>query len=239
MEEILDTLVKIQTLDDEIKAAKSKRDEIPNKIATLEKEIDSAKRTLQEKQSRIQDIKKTYKVKEGDLAENETKITKLNSQTFAVKTNEEYRAILSEIDYLKRENKKTEDEMMTLLEEEENLKSTIGKIETETQTFVSEKMQEISNLKKSEEELTEMSKEMKLNFDEHFNKLPHDAKELYKKIKKVRGKVVCTTEDQTCTGCYANFAPQFLNELKKRNKIILCDNCGRILIYPSSGKELS
>ena len=229
MENVLDILIKIQKLDNEIKVTKIQIDKIPNKITTLEKEIEKTKLALEEKQNRMQDIRKTYKIKEGDIAENDSKMSKLNNQTFAVKTNEEYRALINEIDYLKKANKKVEDEMINLLEEEEKSKNTIGK--TEAESFVDKKANEISELKRNREELTKKSEQMKISFDEYFNKLPDDVTELYNKIKKVRGNVVCLIDNETCTGCYANLTLQFFNELKKKEEILLCDNCGRILIY--------
>lgn len=231
MENVLDILIKIQNLDNEIKVTKIQIDKIPNKITTLEKEIEKTKLALEEKQNRMQDIRKTYKIKEGDIAENDSKMSKLNNQTFAVKTNEEYRALINEMDYLKKANKKVEDEMINLLEEEEKSKNTIGKTEAESKEFVDKKANEISELKRNREELTKKSEQMKISFDEYFNKLPDDVTELYNKIKKVRGNVVCLIDNETCTGCYANLTLQFFNELKKKEEILLCDNCGRILIY--------
>ena len=236
MEQVLDILIKIQNLDHEIKDTKIQTDKIPNKIVTLEKEIESIKLAFEEKQNRMQDIRKTYKIKEGDIAENENKINKLNSQTFAVKTNEEYRALLNEIEYLKKANKNVEDEMMNLLEEEEKLKSTIGKIEAESNEFVNKKVSEISELRKNKEELTEKLEKMKTDFEEYFNKLPYNVRDLYDKIKKVRGNAVCLIDNEICTGCYTNLTPQFFNELKKKNDILLCGNCGRILIYAVSNE---
>ncbi len=231
MEDILDRLVKIQKLDDDIKTTQSRIAEIPLERANLEKEIEKAQRNVTEKQTRIQNIKRDYIMKEGDLAENENKMNKLNQQTFAVKTNEEYRALINEIDYLKQENKRIEDEMINLLEEEEKLKNTISKIENETEDLVNERTREMNELAKGEKELIEKSEQLQISFDEHFMELPIDVRELYNKIKRVRGKVVCLIRNETCTGCYANLTPQFLNELKRRKEILLCDSCGRILVY--------
>ena len=100
MEEILDLLIEIQKLDDEIKNIQSHIEKNPYKINALEKEIEDAQHNLQDKKERLHTIKKTYKMKEGDIAENESKINKLNSQTFAVKTNEEYRAIINEVEFV-------------------------------------------------------------------------------------------------------------------------------------------
>ena len=231
MEDILDLLVTIQNLDDEIKDTKIKIEAIPKKAANLEKEIKKASANVQEKNDRIKEIKKTYKMKEGDIAENESKISKLNQQTFSVKTNEEYRAVLSEIDFLKKENKRIEDEMIILLEEEEKLETTITKFEKETKEFIDKTTAEMDKLKKEQEALIQKQKDAEIAFENNFTNLPKDRKELYKRIKKVRVRAVCQVSDNTCSGCYANLTHQFLNEIKKRDKIFLCESCGRILVY--------
>ena len=146
MEEILDLLIEVQRADDEIKDTQSAIQTIPQRIEALEKEIHDAQTTLRDRQSRIQEIRKEYKLKEGDIAENESKITKLNTQTFAVKTNDEYRAIMSEIDFCKSENKKIEDSMISLLEEEETLKTSIGKLEAETAEYIAIRKEKLQQL---------------------------------------------------------------------------------------------
>ncbi|MBN2621182.1 hypothetical protein JXB22_08850 [candidate division WOR-3 bacterium] len=231
MEKILDLLIEIQLADDEIKGTQSAIHTIPSKIDLFEKEIQQATESLQERQSRVQEIRKTYKMKEGDIAENESKITKLNAQTFAVKTNEEYRAIINEIDFLKTENTKIEDTMMNLLEEEETLKATLGKAESETAEYIAVRKEKLNTMIAEKEALREKLDATKACFEHAFARLPDAVKELYQKIKKVRGNAVCLIEDQTCTGCSSILTPQQLNELKKRNEILTCDNCGRILIY--------
>ena len=237
MEDILDILIAIQRLDDKIKDTRSEKNVIPDKITRLEKEINEANTAFREKIHRIEEIRKIYKIKEGDIAENESKITKLNSQTFAVKTNEEYRAILNEVDFLKKENEKIEDEMISLLEEEEKLKGSIAQFEVETKEYVKKKSDEIDVLKKQNEELTERLAQFDADFKTNFGKLPAEIKKQYNKIKEFRGNAVCLIHDETCTGCYANLTPQFLNELKKRDSLLLCDSCGRILVYAEPVKD--
>jgi predicted nucleic acid-binding Zn-ribbon protein len=238
MEDILDILITIQKLDDTLKDTKSEIEVIPDKIEKLEKEIEEANGLLHEKTNRIEEIRKIYKMKEGDIAETETKITKLNSQTFAVKTNEEYRAILNEVDFLKKENGKIEDEMIILLEEEEKLKGSIAQYEAETEDFTEKKSIEIENIKKHHKQLTERLARLNADFETNFGKLPDEIKKQYNKIKKFRGNAVCLIRDETCTGCYANLTPQFLNELKKRDNLLLCDSCGRILVYVANEQDV-
>ena len=231
MDDILDILVRIQHCDEDITTMRTELDLIPKKITKLESEMSNASTKLNEKKQRLGDLKKDYKLREGDIAANEEKMIKLNSQTFAVKTNDEYRALLNEVEFLKQENKKIEVAMISILEEEEMLKSSIDKHESETKDFIGQKNIDIAALNKRKHDLEEKIKIAEDKYNDDFLKLPKETQNMYDKIKAVRGKAVCLINSETCTGCYSNITPQFLNELKKRNEILLCDNCGRILIY--------
>lgn len=234
MEEVLELLRRMKDLDEDIKKNEQQLKEIPPLISKLQKEIEKANNQLKFSKNRTQEIKKVYKLKEGDIAENEEKINKLSQQIYSVKTNEEYRAIIKEIEYLKALNRKIEDEMIGLLEEEEQLKNSLGKLEQETNEITEKKTSEIESLKKKEQELNEKLETEKFTFQDQLKKLPEDIRSLYLRIRKVREKAICVVTDEgICTGCYFNLTPQTLNELRKKGQIILCDNCGRILIYGS------
>ena len=234
MDEILDILVKIQQFDEEISSTQREIEEIPTKIGAIERQIENAQNQLLEKQDRAGQVKKTYKMKEGDIAENEQKIIKLNSQTFAVKTNEEYRAIVHEVEFLKTENKRIEDEMMALLEEEERIRTTLGTIEAETRQFLADRRADIEHFHARTEELKQQLAQAEHNYRTYFGQLPDAIQAQYRNIKKVRGQAVCVVTDETCPGCSSILTPQFLNELKKRKEVLLCDNCGRMLVYAAT-----
>ena len=56
---------------------------------------------------------------------------------------------------------------------------------------------------------------------------------LLKKYEEVRanvgGKGIAKVEGSSCQGCYMNLRPQEAIEVKKFEKVILCETCGRIL----------
>jgi predicted nucleic acid-binding Zn-ribbon protein len=231
MDEILDILLSVHKLSEEIKESEKRFNEIPIKIGRLEKEIEKASAELTQKKNRIQEIRKSYKLQEGDIQVNEEKSQKLNTQTTSVKTNDEYRALQKEIEYLHQTNQKTEEEMITLLEEEEQLKGSLAQIEKETKAIVDKKTGEIDGLKKEVAELQEKLKVTRYTFADTIKKLPEDIQFVYERVSKARGNAVCLIKNNICTGCYAQITHQIVNELQKRHKLIICDSCGRILIY--------
>ncbi|MGB9720818.1 MAG: zinc ribbon domain-containing protein [bacterium] len=232
MEEVLERLRKIKDLDEDIKKNEQLLKSIPVKISDLQKEIEIKNNQLTQTKNRLTEIKKQYKMKEGDIAENETKASKLNQQIHSVKTNEEYRAILKEIEFLKNERLQIEEAMISLLEEEEKLKNSIGTIEKQTKDYVEERTREIKALEEQKKNIANDQDIKKNMFQDESMKLPEEVRKIYERIRKARDRAICVVlDDGICTGCYSNITPQALNELKKKNKVLLCDSCGRILIY--------
>ncbi len=123
MEEVLERLIRIKDLDEDIKKNEQLLKNIPVEISNLNKAIEKSISQLNQVKDRIAELKKQYKIREGDIAEIESKMQKLNQQIHSVKTNEEYRAILKEIEYLKNSRLATEEQMINMLEEEEKLKN--------------------------------------------------------------------------------------------------------------------
>jgi len=61
-------------------------------------------------------------------------------------------------------------------------------------------------------------------------KIPSDQVTLYLKIyKRNSGIALSPVSEEFCSLCHMRIRPQVINELKGKEKIILCENCGRIL----------
>jgi predicted nucleic acid-binding Zn-ribbon protein len=76
--------------------------------------------------------------------------------------------------------------------------------------------------------------------ERHFNKLASEAKEhvdsrLLASYEKIRnsyrnGLAVVPVERDACGGCFNAIPPQKQSEIKQHKKIMVCENCGRILV---------
>ena len=74
----------------------------------------------------------------------------------------------------------------------------------------------------------------------HFNKLAavakaHVDRRLLASYEKIRnnyrnGLAVVPVERDACGGCFYSIPPQKQSEIKQRKKIMVCENCGRILV---------
>jgi len=75
---------------------------------------------------------------------------------------------------------------------------------------------------------------------EYFNKLAAEARQhvdsrllaSYEKIRKSyrNGLAVVPVERDACGGCFYYIPPQKQSEIKQHKKVMVCENCGRILV---------
>jgi predicted nucleic acid-binding Zn-ribbon protein len=76
--------------------------------------------------------------------------------------------------------------------------------------------------------------------EKHFNKQAADARQhvdsrlltSYEKIRKSyrNGLAVVPVERDACGGCFYYIPPQKQSEIKQHKKVMVCENCGRILV---------
>jgi predicted nucleic acid-binding Zn-ribbon protein len=63
--------------------------------------------------------------------------------------------------------------------------------------------------------------------------LPAAARSRYEKLRAGRGgRAVAAIENGACGGCHRGLPPAALQEARRREKLLLCDGCGRLLVLP-------
>ena len=83
----------------------------------------------------------------------------------------------------------------------------------------------ISETEKDEVRLLKKSKEQEQYIDERYLVA-------YKRIRNAarNGLAVVQIDRDSCGGCFSNIPPQRQMEIKMHKKVIVCENCGRILV---------
>jgi predicted nucleic acid-binding Zn-ribbon protein len=85
--------------------------------------------------------------------------------------------------------------------------------------------------KKEIEKVNEEIDRLKENRTEYAKQLPMPlVKKYVQLIKNKNHKAVVFNSNNACSGCGFHIRPQILIELNDPNKIIYCENCGRILV---------
>ncbi|MFH0948704.1 MAG: C4-type zinc ribbon domain-containing protein [Elusimicrobiota bacterium] len=230
MNEQLSKLVELQNID-------SKIGEANNNIEKINGEIDFLQETLVKEKEQIETAKKNItdgnilkKEKEIEIASIEGKIKKHNMELNAVKTNDAYKALLTEMENGKNEKLKIEDELLALMETDEknykDIKNLQKEYEKKEKEFAEKKVLFENDLRKLGEFVTQQSYQRTTKLVE----LPKNIIDKYENIRKNKnGIAVVIVENNACGGCHRNLPIHIIDELKKGKDLISCNNCMRIL----------
>ena len=232
VQEKLTSLVSLQKIDSKLDELKVLKGELPMEVADLEDEIQG----LHARQTRIEEeingITEFIEQKKEAIKESGGLVKKYEKQSNNVKNNREFEAINKEIEMQQLEVKLAEKHIKDATDEIsekavllEKAKKTIGAKEG------------ILNTKKEELEKIIGSTEKE---EKHFNKLAAEAKEsvdprLLTSYTKIRhsyrnGLAVVQVERDACGGCFYAIPPQKQSEIRQHKKIMVCENCGRVLV---------
>ena len=232
VEEKLTSLVRLQKVDSKLDGIQILKGELPIEVSDLEDEIAG----LNARQNRIEEemngMQQFIEEKKNGIKESQELIKKYEKQSDNVKNNREFEAINKEMEMqtleVKLSEKHIKDATEDLAEKAKQLelaKKGVGVKET--------------NLKGKKGELEKIVAETDKE-EKHYKKLEEAARSAvderlllsYDKIRNNyrNGLAVVPVERDSCGGCFNAIPPQKQSEIKQRKKIIVCENCGRILV---------
>lgn len=232
VEEKLTTLIRLQKIDSKLDQITILRGELPIEVKDLEDEIHG----LRNRQTRIEEevngITEYIEQKKVSIKDSEALVKKYEKQSNDVKNNREFEAINKEIEMQQLEGKLAEKHIRDANEE------------------LAEKVKQLEQLKKQlaakETTLGQKNHELeKITVDtdkeeKHFQKISDSARShveerllySYDRIRSSyrNGLGVVPVERDACGGCYNSIPPQKQSEIRQHKKIMICENCGRILV---------
>jgi predicted nucleic acid-binding Zn-ribbon protein len=232
VEEKLVGLIKLQKIDSKLDEIEVLKGELPMEVSDLEDEITGLNSRRTRIEEEINGISEFIEGKRNSIKESEALIKKYEKQSENVKNSREFEAITKEIEMQQLEIKLCEkhirDANEELIEKAKILETAKKQIATKDGVL---------NHKKGELEkiIVETEKEEK-----HFQKISDGARVdiderliySYDRIRKSyhNGLAVVPVERDACGGCFNSIPPQRQSEIRLHKKVIVCENCGRILV---------
>ena len=232
VEEKLSSLVKLQKIDSKLDGLQILKGELPIEVSDLEDEIAG----LNARQNRIEEemngIQQFIEDKKTLIKDSQELIKKYEKQSDNVKNNREFEAINKEIEMQTLEVKLAEKHIKDATED---IAEKAKQLELAKKAVATKE----GNLKGKKSELEKIIAETDKE-EKNYNKQAVAAREQvderllvsYDRIRKNyrNGLAVVPVERDACGGCFNAIPPQKQSDIKQRKKIIVCENCGRILV---------
>jgi uncharacterized protein len=224
--------IRLQEIDNRLVDLQREIAALPVHISAIEKKLVSHERKLEADRAALVANQKERKQCEGDIQVQEQKISKLKGQMLEAKTNEQYRAFQTEIEFCETEIRKLEDRILDLMAESEPLDRNVKSAETALRT---EKLQVEAEKGRARERTASDQKAVAELQQERAGVVPKmsaAAVQKYERARKSRkGIGVAEVVDGRCTACNMALRLQYFQDLKKDNQILTCESCQRLLYY--------
>jgi hypothetical protein len=242
---VLDGLVKLQSVENRLRAEKAKLSRCRRNVVIQENLIRSLQNALEAKHEEIQLTRVQFDRLELELKSRDDSISKLRASLNIAKTNKEYAAVLTQLNTTKADNSKIEAQSLELLKDmevdEAECKDIQGQIDEQKDTLEQTRKESESLAVKYEAEIDKIQAE----WDQVAEAIPVDALDTFKRVADTYDGQAVTLVDHpesskgaySCGGCFMAITAESVNMLMTRDDILRCPNCTRILVIDEPHKS--
>ena len=223
-------LVKLQEIDTFLAELRNEIERKPLELEELKLKLEEKKKHLDAIQEDIKKIKIDIKEKELELKSGEEEVKKLQSQLMQVKTNKEYKSLLMEIEGKKADNSLIEDNILDLMEEVDKKELELNKERDNFKHLEAEYSKEEARIKSEIAKIENQIKDKEKEREEVCSHLDTQLLSIYERLLKNRdGLAIVPVVNDACGGCHLSLRPQIINEIKRKDQLVTCERCSRIL----------
>ncbi len=230
----IENLLKLQDTDKEIRRLQDEVAEFPKRVAVIEQKLAGTKAQLEKAQTAVKADEANRRKFDTAISDLRGKISKYRDQSLDVKTNEQYKALLHEIQFAEKEISGNEDKILELMvnadARDKEVKAAQAELKAETAEIEAEKEQARQTTAADEKLLTEW----RAKRDQIRSGINEDLLRHFERVSKFRGSGISEVRDQKCMACRVMLRPQTYNEIRSGTQVIVCDSCQRILYYAAA-----
>jgi predicted nucleic acid-binding Zn-ribbon protein len=224
-------LIELEKVDREIARLSDEVAALPKRVAAIEGKLADDKASVEKAKAAVKANEAARRKLEADIQGFQQKIVKYREQSSSVKTNDEYRALMHEVQFAEQEISRCEDkilELMIALEaEEKSLKAAEADLKAEAAAVEKEKKEAHTRTAEDEKLLSGLGEQRtQLRTGVGDSSLAH-----YDRVLRQRKSAIAEAREQKCLGCFVMIRPQIWQDLRENGQIITCSSCGRILYY--------
>ncbi|MDD4003580.1 MAG: hypothetical protein PHW69_00045 [Elusimicrobiaceae bacterium] len=232
----LDKFIELQAQDRRIARTLERFVEIPRDIAALETEFRQRTAIFESKKARYKKLLVTRKELEGELAAAEKLIEKHQQELNLIKSNDAFKALLSEIELQKTKKSDIETAVLQCLESIEAEEKIQEPIRLDHEEDAEQTKKAIAALAAEKDNLSKLTDGLKTARELFARTITDRALfEKYENLLKRRDGIALSLAKRRpngvmiCTQCNMTLLPHQANEVESGEKPVFCESCTRIL----------
>jgi len=227
----IEKLLELQIADKEIRKLRDEVAALPKRVAVIEQKLAGTKAHLEKVRAAAKGDEANRKKFEAAIKDLQGKISKYRDQSLDVKTNDQYKALLHEIQFAEQEIRVNEDRILEVMvnvdAREKDVKAAEAELKAETAEIEKEKEEARKVAVEDQQKLAEWNAKR----DSLRQGVSEDILRQYERVAKFRGTGLAEVRDQKCMGCQVMLRPQTYNEVRNGEKVMVCESCSRVYYY--------
>jgi len=230
----LEYLVKLQEIDLKAREQELAKEQLPKAVADLEGRIESAREMRAAAEERLARLASETAAADEHAAKLRDSLSKSQERLSSIQTNREYDAVHKEIEAQKALLASAESRKSALESDIEKGKTAIEEAKTAYENAKAELQPQIDDMKAKIGAIDSVIAEIMAERAKISPLVSLPTVRTYDSIRKKKksGRAVSLVNgDKTCGVCFMILQPQLCSEIRRGTKIILCENCGSMLIW--------
>lgn len=235
-ENSLKNLLLLQELDLAIEECRTREAEIPKRKKKFEIQRERLKAELAEREQARQKLIVEQRDCEREIEAKQEQIKKYQAQLNLVKKNDEYQALLHEIDLAKKQITLREERILGIMVEQDD----VGNRLLEDRKRIDAELREIEKQSAEVDKVLDDAVGQRRELEEKGVPLKATVEaQLLRQYTRIRiskgaGAALVPMRNEACGGCHMHILPQIVNEILAGHKVRTCQHCGRLLYHPDN-----
>lgn len=228
----LDALLELQRRDSVLRDAAKRLDEIPKRREALKTALNAAKTALDQAKKDLEGARLSRRGFEKEVEGFQGEVAKLERQLLDVKTNQEYTAMRHQIEAVKAKRSDVETKILESYDREEAIAAALKNAERKVSEEETRLKQGEAALEQEKGELSQALEGHVRDRDAMRSQVPPALLSKYDRMVGVRdGVAVAEIKKGACGACFKSLTPHAMQEARRRESILNCEACGRILVF--------
>src|SRR3984957_18171078 len=183
----IENLLKLQEVDKEIRRLQDEIAEFPKRVAAIELKLAGTKTQLEKAQTAVKADEAARRKHDTTISDLRGKISKYRDQSLDVKTNEQYKALLHEIQFAEKEIAATEDKILELMVNADSRDKEVKAAQAEAKAETAEIEKEKDQARQRTAEDEKLLAEQRAKRDQLRTGVKEDLLRQYERVSKFRG----------------------------------------------------
>ena len=226
----LEQLLILQDREQKIGQIRTEIETVPLRRKSLEAQLAQSRASVETLRQRVRQVEIDRKKLELDVGTRAESVSRLKTQQYQTRKNDEFQALGHEIERYENEIRKIEDDELELMVLADKIKADLAADETKAAATRDSIARQTADLDEKSKALDSQLQGLTTERSDLATKIDEDLLARFERLFKSKGDAaVVAIEHGVCTGCHMKVTTATAAQVKAGKEIVSCENCGRIL----------